>query len=59
MALWALYSIRQFWQTDTLRLSAATSMAELFTYSVALIMLARSLPIGAYNDNILACSKWD
>ncbi|PSU54606.1 DUF2339 domain-containing protein [Photobacterium aphoticum] len=38
LALWALYSIRQFWQTDTLRLSAATSMAELFTYSVALII---------------------
>ena len=38
-ALWAIYSIRQFWQDGPLTLNMPTSMAELFSYSVALILV--------------------
>lgn len=39
IALWGMYSIRQFWQQGPLTLDMPTSMAELFSYSVALILL--------------------
>ncbi|EGU29743.1 DUF2339 domain-containing protein [Vibrio scophthalmi] len=39
MLLWVMYSIRQFWQQGPLTLDMPTSMAELFSYSVALILL--------------------
>ncbi|EGU39630.1 putative integral membrane protein [Vibrio ichthyoenteri ATCC 700023] len=39
LLLWSMYSIRQFWQQGPLTLDMPTSMAELFSYSVALILL--------------------
>ena len=43
IALWAIYSIRQFWQDGPLTLDMPTSMAELFSYSVALIFVGVAL----------------
>lgn len=37
-ALWMTYSIRQFWQEGEMTLSQPTGMAEMFSYSVALII---------------------
>ncbi len=36
--LWVTFSIRQFWQTGSMMIDQPTSMAEMFSYSVALII---------------------
>nr|WP_086940240.1 DUF2339 domain-containing protein [Thaumasiovibrio occultus] len=38
LGLWVLLSIRQFWQTETMLLSAPTGMAEWLSYSVVLML---------------------
>lgn len=37
IGLWAIYSIRQFWQSGSMSLSQPTGMAELFSYTALLI----------------------
>ncbi|MEZ8295929.1 DUF2339 domain-containing protein [Vibrio splendidus] len=39
IGLWVVFSIRQFWQQGALTYDMPTSMAELFSYSVALILV--------------------
>lgn len=39
MGLWVLYSIRQFWQEGSMMLSQPTTMAEMFSYSFAIILI--------------------
>ncbi|MDA0130547.1 DUF2339 domain-containing protein [Vibrio sp. MarTm2] len=39
IGLWAIYSIRQFWQEGSMSINAPTSMAELFSYTALFIFV--------------------
>ncbi|MDA0150343.1 DUF2339 domain-containing protein [Vibrio sp. LaRot3] len=39
IGLWVLYSIRQFWQDGSMTLAQPTGMAEMFSYSIAIILI--------------------
>ncbi|WP_159739852.1 DUF2339 domain-containing protein [Vibrio atypicus] len=39
IGLWAIYSIRQFWQPESMSLYQSTGMAELFSYTALLIIV--------------------
>ncbi|MGR5236455.1 DUF2339 domain-containing protein [Vibrio alfacsensis] len=56
-AIWLGMSIRQFWQPVSMTLSQPTSMAELFTYSVAGLIVGGLLTWGGVTRNALTMQR--
>ncbi|MGL6313058.1 DUF2339 domain-containing protein [Vibrio sp. WXL103] len=53
LGLWVLYSIRQFWQDGSMMLSQPTGMAEMFSYSFAIILIGVATTyIGGIKDQL-------
>jgi uncharacterized membrane protein len=56
-AAWLGMSIRQFWQADSMTMSASTSMAELFSYSVAGLVVGGLLTWGGVTRKALTVQR--